>query len=704
MKHTRASILLSASLCLAPSLLAAAVEGRVTTPGGDPVVGARVELVGSQEEAVTDARGHFAFPRAEPPAAVRIQHPRFEVLEAEVTAPGAAGEPPSFTLSPKHEVFDEISVSVTREGGGGFQPVSVPTAVVTPDDKPAPPSTLVELVEGSPGVAENGQSGRFQAYSIRGIAGQRVMTLVAGARIVTERRAGATASFIDPLLLDRAEVVRGPFSSYYGSGALGGLVQVFPRRFESNVVNLGYESEGDQTFQQVGLEWGGWSLGLSHRRAEDAETPEGERLFSRFEQWTATAARRWTLDGGATLDLLVLPALGRDIGKPNADFPERTTIYPEEDHLVTRLTLRTAGRWRFDLWTHPNELKTRDVEGDEVALVDNDAFDYGFNAQKELALASGLDARVGLDYLGRRGVEATEVTRNVVTGEVATATTLDGSQDELGAYGSLRRSFGRVTVEGGGRVTWIEQTNRGAASTSDSALTAFAGLTAPLAGGFELAANVGSGFRFPGLSERFFTGTTGRGDIVANQDLDPERSLSFDLGLRYFGSRLHLELFAYRNEIDDYIERIRLPSGARTFVNLTSGTIEGLDLSGFYQLADGFRVTWAAQRSRGEDDAGDPLGDIPAARAEAGVRWQRGPWGAAGRYEHRFAKDRIGSGEQQTDAAELLSASVSHRWASGLSLTLTAGNLLDETYLPSADDLSVPAPGRSLGVVVGWRW
>jgi len=43
------------------------------------------------------------------------------------------------------------------------------------------------------------------------------------ARIVAERRAGATASFIDPLLLGVVNVVRGPYSSYYGSGALGGV-------------------------------------------------------------------------------------------------------------------------------------------------------------------------------------------------------------------------------------------------------------------------------------------------------------------------------------------------------------------------------------------------------------------------------------------------------------------------------------------------
>ena len=43
--------------------------------------------------------------------------------------------------------------------------------------------------------------------------------------------------------------------------------------------------------------------------------------------------------------------------------------------------------------------------------------------------------------------------------------------------------------------------------------------------------------------------------------LDPERSLTTDLGVRYFGNRLYLAAYAYRNTIDDYIERIDLEPG-----------------------------------------------------------------------------------------------------------------------------------------------
>jgi outer membrane receptor protein involved in Fe transport len=54
------------------------------------------------------------------------------------------------------------------------------------------------------------------------------------------------------------------------------------------------------------------------------------------------------------------------------------------------------------------------------------------------------------------------------------------------------------------------------------------------------------------------------------------------------------------------------------------------------------------------------------------------------------------------DSADLLSAGVTVRLLPGFDLMLSGENLLDETYLPAADMLVAPAPGRSLGVSVRW--
>jgi iron complex outermembrane receptor protein len=153
-----------------------------------------------------------------------------------------------------------------------------------------------------------------------------------------ERRAGVETSFVDPLLIGTVEVVRGPSSTYHGSGALGGVVEVFPRRPAGAGAEVGWSSPGDERWAAAGLEGpAGWSVAAAWRAADDAETADGERLFSRYERAAATVERSWG-DDAASWRLTLLPALTRDIGKPNTDFPRRITIYPEERHLLVSLT------------------------------------------------------------------------------------------------------------------------------------------------------------------------------------------------------------------------------------------------------------------------------------------------------------------------------------------------------------------------------
>ena len=108
-----------------------------------------------------------------------------------------------------------------REAASG--PTGASSTVIDPAETDGATSTVAEVVATSPGVSLNGQGGHFQVFSIRGVSRHRVMNLVSGIRINSERRAGAPVSFIDPLLLGTVEVQRGPSTTFHGSGALGGV-------------------------------------------------------------------------------------------------------------------------------------------------------------------------------------------------------------------------------------------------------------------------------------------------------------------------------------------------------------------------------------------------------------------------------------------------------------------------------------------------
>lgn len=698
MTRLTCTILFIASCAAYPAL--AEVGGRVVTAAGQPIEGAVVSDSASPARAVTDARGHFRLPTVDPPATLRIEDPRFESLSVEVGAGTADSPPPVFTLEPKQLSFERVVVTA-HPGSDVVAPVSTFATAIDREDLAAPSGSLVDTLVTAAGVAEGGQGGLFQAYSVRGVAGQRVFTTIAGMRIVTERRAGATASFIDPSLIGAVEVVRGPGSTLYGSGALGGVVQALPLRLEAPAAEIGYGSQGDGVNVFAGSGGPGWTAAIARRDAGNGEDGDGAFLFNGFTQWSGLVRKEWTRPSGTALDFTALPAVASDIAKPNTRYPGRITQYPEERHLLLRLGARLANGWRLAAFAHPNDLQTENLRAENRSLVTNEALDWALEAQRELALGESWTALAGVDYFGRNAVTATEVFEDFEAETVERFRTLDGTEGQASVFGTLRRPVGRATFEAGARLTRIEQENQGV-SSHDFAETAFVGLTAPLGGGFALATNAGSGLRFPSLSERFFTGATGRDDVIANQDLDPERSFSVDLGMRYFGRRLFVEVFGYRNEISDYIEQVEVEPGVATYVNLTEGTIDGVDLNARYAFSDRIVLQWSGSRIEGHNAGGGALADIPSHRVAVGTRYVRGAWRAAGRFEHRFSASDPGPGEVTIPSANLVTASLSRDFAEGLRLRVHVLNLLDESYLPSADELAVPGPGRSLGVSVGW--
>lgn len=683
----------------------AAIEGRVTNPNGTPVWRARVELAGTRVVVFTDTNGRFVVTDAAYPCRLLISHARFEDAEHELTAEPAQAL--AIILEPKPVLLEEVVVAGTRDGDE-YTPATIAASEVRPDDQPAPPSTLTELLKEVPAVAENGQGGVFQVYSVRGVSRERVLTLISGMRVTGERRAGVSASFIDPLLLGSADVLRGPSSTLYGSGAFGGVIQVSPREFSGWSVHTGFESDGGENVQALG--WGdrGWSIGLARREAQNSETPDGSEINSHFTQYSATLAKRWDL-GSRQVEVMVVPALARDIGKGNIDFPSKVTTYPEEKHLLTRLSMISEGSWRADAFVHPNEFHTRNTtqDGDRTDVI-NEAFDLGFSLRRPLRVAPRLTGSLGLDYFGRRGVDSRESSN---TGDPGLHTLDGGQQDEAALYGSLGWKWGAATLQGGSRATWQRQENGGQPESQSggprspvhgAAWNGFAGALVPMDTNLLLSGEIGTGYRFPNLSERFFTGTTPRGGVIGNPDLDPERSLNVDLGVRWQPERHMLGGHIFRNRVENYIERIEIEPDVLTYENLVSGTITGIEIESFYAPGGDWRLSGSGHLIQGRSKEDVPLDDIPAGRVELGLRRTLNRWRWDLRWQYRDAKDDPGPGEKAISAAQILSASARCEIYPGLSLSLSGSNLLDDEYFNSADEKMPLSPRRSVGIGIAW--
>ncbi len=670
---------------IAATAAGAQVRGRVVDSAGRPV--SEVEVVAfdghSEERVLTDADGTFSV-ELEPELSLSARKQGFGETQVKVPA-GTEEVRLQLPLSP---YTDQLVVEASRDTLG--VPPTASVATVSPSELTGAAISVTDLVAQLPAVSENGQGGLLQVFSVRGLSRHRVLTLFDGVRIVSDRRAGPSTSFVDPQLVEGVEVVRGPASSRFGSGALGGIVNLIPVTHLRLDAALGWRTDGDAAWGKVG--WGGAkaNLTIAHRRSGDSETADGTTLFSRYRHSSVLGATEWG-DEEWAWRLRGLGSIGRDIGKVSTDFPERTTLY-QEDHWVGRLS-GSSERHTLAAGVHPGKLETEVRQSDRINTVTNRAIDWSTMWNRGAVIADG-SVITGVDLFGRNGVEARE------TGASDVSVTLDGRQLESSAFATWERPFERSTLAVGGRWTLLDQGQRDATSRSDSAGSAFVGLALDLPHGWDLRLHAGSGWRFASLSERYFRGTTGRGQVVGNPDLDPERSWSGETGLRWTGTRAFIETTVHYTRVNDYIERIDV-GDVRTFVNLDSGRIVGLELAGSWSADPDWTLDWGGHRLDGEAESGVPLADIPPDSLWAAVTWRQRQWSLRGRLEERLSKDDPASGESPLDSATLASFRLEYRCPKGV-LALTVDNLLDETYRSAADDKLPPAAGRSIGL--SWRW
>ncbi len=98
--------------------------------------------------------------------------------------------------------------------------------------------TFDQAFDEMPGVVVTRSSGaNVQAFSIRGASevagggiGNRVLLLIDGRPALSPESGGALWNLVPLSSIERIEVVRGPYSSLYGSSAMGGVVNVITRQ------------------------------------------------------------------------------------------------------------------------------------------------------------------------------------------------------------------------------------------------------------------------------------------------------------------------------------------------------------------------------------------------------------------------------------------------------------------------------------------
>ncbi|MBS1516286.1 MAG: TonB-dependent receptor [Bacteroidetes bacterium] len=190
-------------------------------------------------ETKSDLKGVFTFPNIQPGSyKVSARRIGYKNAEKNITLSDKERLELKIELAPEEINIDKINVTATKTEQTLQQTPSSISIVTSDDIKYKNILTFDNILQGVEGVAVTRTSGiNVNSLSIRGSSdvagggiGNRVLLLLDGRPSLTGDSKGALWSLIPVSIIERTEVVKGAFSSLYGSSAIGGVVNVITKK------------------------------------------------------------------------------------------------------------------------------------------------------------------------------------------------------------------------------------------------------------------------------------------------------------------------------------------------------------------------------------------------------------------------------------------------------------------------------------------
>ena len=614
------------------------------------------------------------------------------------------------------------------------------------------------LLRGKPGLAVQADGAWGQNPVLRGLKKESVVVMVDGVRMNSAQPQGAIASFLDLGLLERAEVVKGPGSVLYGSGAMGGVVHLI-------TPDVGFSAE-EQFGGRIGARFSSVDkgvagaalltrssensalvLGMARRDVDDYRSPDGREDRTGYQSDTLLAKHRHKLNEDLTLRVNLQRHEDEDVWYPGsartgagipAPLGTATIHSPEQRRELYELGVDARlGEGTLSAEVYRQEIfrqirafsstKQRDyVRNDVTFVTDGAKAKYLFPVGQDHLLTFGAELwRMRGDperYIDNNPPAFDNNMRNdpFDKGEIESAGAF--VQDEF-ALGDTRivagARFDRVT--GDAQRKGMTQTT--GLDNADNNLSWSLAAIQPLDESLSAYANLGRAYRAADMRERFEDSARGDGYFhVGNPQLDPEVSTSFELGLKQHGVGLQYQLAAFYTRIDDYIAGrvtgVVNPQNGLPFKlteNLDKVTIYGIEGSasmpvGAFVADVGF--TWLRGENHQDDE---PLYQMPAPELTLGIGQpaERGFWWRA-QLRAVTEQDRIAtrfSNGTEDATAGFVTADAEFGWqfgkvgafeSAGLAVQLT--NLADKRYHEhqtegvSGNELAAPGRGIALGL------
>jgi vitamin B12 transporter len=624
-----------------------------------------------------------------------------------------------------------ITVSATRIATPENQVAAGVTVLTAQDFKERGEITLVDALQGVPGlnVVQSGGPGNVASVFIQGSNSEDVLVLLDGVPVNDPSTPNGAFNFGIYSLQDiaRIEVVRGPMSGLYGSGAIGGVIDIItkrgtPQTHASLTAAGGWPAQGQGSASISGMighldyaltaainEQAGWDavpprMGSIRRNIQD---PYRSRLGSLQLGYTfGDGTRIYAILRGQSTD-----SAFPDLGYPVFDDPND---YSYNDNFFSKFGLSTTklnGHLHSDLFVSwqqnrlfnsnlldandPNQASAHDTYhgtrtdtqwNNNLRLPDHGAFTHSnilFGAEYTNDTA---DETVNETSYSYPFIETVHGSQHNWSGHLGVQTTID---NRLTLTGALRDD---VVSSFGHAITWRA-----------GAVLALPEIDA------DLKASVGTGFHAPSLFDLYYVDSYGdRG----NPNLKPEYSAGWEIGPEFiipaFGQSDFADVSAnyFWSSVRGLIQSVELPDYTYTEENVSCAYLNGIETDfkfhpAFWLSAEfTYTYTRAVQgdngpallrRPQNTGSASATIRPVPRLTITPMVQY-------TGRfYDYIYNNSGYSTGTGSSAPGTVVNLNVSYRMNRHFTVFVTGRNILD-SHFEASNGLQIPGASVLMGV------
>ncbi|MBI9070895.1 MAG: TonB-dependent receptor [Melioribacteraceae bacterium] len=676
------------------------IEGIILNSNNDtPIKEVNILIQDSNKGTVTNSKGEFKLENDfNKPVILKISYVGFKTESVNVS-PGQTNL--TVYLTPLVIPIGETIVTSARYHR---QIKDIPFPLEIVDSEEIEKSSVVSLsdaLDKKPGLSISRDGIWGTHINIRGLSKNNIVTLIDGNRIETGTSIAAGMSMIDLNDVERIEVIKSASSPLYGSGALGGVVNIISKEsqydsafFLTGSVSSNYNSVNSSRSGNIFLKSGGtnWFAKINGtvREAANVETPKGELENSQFKDNNISASIGVQPFEDHEVVLKLQRFYAEDVGIPGgAPFAEPAKArYPEEKRELYSVEYRINNlvKSMSNLSIkYFHQLINRRVElipnANTIVKPNADHNINGIQLQTEWTLGKNNLFIAGIDAWNRhlRSWRTKEIkAKNQIIGERPVPVS-DYRSIGVFAQDEIQIIKDKLSLTLGGRADQINVKNDDSynpdyiivngvkndspptkmllwksSEENDISYSANAGFLFKAINDIDLTLDISHSFRSPSLEERYQFIQLGSITYLGNSDLDPEKGTFFDFGVRVWKPAFSFTGNVFVNYMNNLV--IDEWQNDQLYVknNVGKARLYGFDFSINYNIYKDFVLYSSASYVRGEDTENNlDLPEIPPLNGRLGLRFN------AAEYASLDISGSFSSDQEKVSKSELSTAGYS---------------------------------------------